>query len=235
MELFREILLNDSIHSVIKKKEDNNYVLDNYEVYISNSDIEDVVGFMQNKMSLDWEKISSFHRVRQTKYHTDILDENNIDNFIIKRKDSAYHLDSVELFVKKDKAEKAAYLLNKLIGWIGIRKYNDRHWADIDEDILNENNIKGIITQIPDGFEILVEANNEEQAIDIINMQKDWKILKTFESLETAMVAKRVLAKNEINSVIVNEKDSSFLIGELELYVEIDKKQIAETILKDFN
>lgn len=234
MELFRKILLNNNIHSVIKKKEDSKYVLDNYEVYINNNDIEEIVDFMQNKLFEEWKKVRSFHRVRQTKYHTDILNENNIDNFIIKRKDSAYHLESIEVFVNKANLEKATDLLNKLNGWISIRKYNDRHWSDIDEDILNENNIKGVIAQIHEGFEILVEANNEEQAIDIINTQKNWTVLKTYNNIENALVAKRVLAKNEINSVIVNEKDSSFLIGELELYVEIDKKQIAETILKDF-
>ena len=234
MELFREILLNKNIHSVIKKKKKDKYVLDNFEVYVDNDEIEKVVSFMQNKLLDQWGKLRSFYRVRQTKYHTDILDENKIDNFIVKRKDSAYHLESVEIFVKKDDLNKATDLLNRLNGWIGIRKYIDRHWADIDEDILNENNIKGVVAEIPEGFEILVEANNEEAAIDIINMQKDWTVLKTYNSIENAKVAKRVLAKNEISSVIVNEKDSSFLIGELELYVEIDKKQIAETILKDF-
>ncbi len=234
MELFREILLNNNIHSVIKKKEEDKYVLDNYEIYINNDEIDEVVGFMQNKLLDQWGMLRSFYRVRQTKFHTDILDENKIDNFIIKRKDSAYHLESVEVFVKKDDFEKAAKLLNKLNGWISIRKYTDRHWADIDEDILNEDNIKGVIAETSSGFEILVEANNEETAIDIINTQKDWTVLKTYNSIENAKVAKRVLAKNEINSVIVNEKDSSFLIGELELYIEIDKKKIAETILKDF-
>ncbi len=48
------------------------------------------------------------------------------------------------------------------------------------------------------------------------------------------MVAKRVLEKNNIVSVIINEKDSAFLIGNIELHVEIDKKDIAKNILKDF-
>jgi len=234
MNLFREILLKNNIHSVINKKEDDKYVLDNYELYINNTDVEELVGFMQNKMLADWGKVKSFHRVRQTKYNTDILDENNIDNFVVKRKDSAYHLESVEVYVNKADLGRAQDLLSKLNGWISIRKYSERHWADIDEDIMNENNIKGILAQIPEGFELFVEASKEERAIDIVNTQKDWVVLKTYNSLENAKVAKRILAKNEISSVVVNEKDSSFLIGELELFVEVDKRQIAETILKDF-
>ncbi|OQY05552.1 MAG: hypothetical protein B6I20_00930 [Bacteroidetes bacterium 4572_117] len=234
MTLFREILLKNDIHSVIKKKEDSKYILDNYEVYVSNGELEDLVGFLQNKLLDEWVVVKSLHRVRQTKYNTDILDENGIDNFILKRKDSAYHLENIEIYVNKNSLEKAAGILDKLNGWISVRVYNERHWADIDEDLLNENNIKGIIVQTSEGFHLNVEANNEEAAIDIINTQKEWVIFKTYSNIENAMVAKRVLARNEINSVIINEKDSSFLIGELELHVAIDKKQIAETILKDF-
>ncbi len=234
MELFRSLLLKNDTPAIIKKKEDSSFVLDNYEVYVSNSKIDEVVSFMQGKMLDNWEKIKTFHRVRQTKYNTDILDENNIENFIVKRKDSAYHLESVELFVNKTDAEKASNLLTELNGWISIRKYDNRQWADNDEDILNENNVKGIVVQSANGFEIMVEANLEEQAIDIINTQKEWLVLKNYNSIGNANMAKRVLAKNGIHSVIVNEKDSSFLIGDLELYVEIDKKQAAETILKDF-
>jgi len=234
MDLFRMLLKNNGIYSIIKKKENPEFILDNFEVYVNNDELNLFVDFMQNKMPDEWEKVQTLHRVRQTKYHTDILDENNIDNFIVKRKDSAYHLEKVEVFVGKDDVEKAAALLSRLNGWLSVRKYDDRHWANIDEDMLNEHNIKGIVREGQNGFELLVEANNEEQAIDIINTKKEWTVLKTYSSLENAMVAKRILGKNEINSVIVNEKDSSFLIGVLELFVEIDKKQSAELILKDF-
>ena len=234
MQLFQALLKAEGIYSIIKKNESTEFVLDNFEVYVNNNDLEQFVEFMQNKLTDEWGKVDTLHKVRQTKYHTDILDEHHIENIIVKRKDSAYHLEKVEVFVKKADVKKAAELLSRLNGWISIRKYDDRHWANIDEDILNEHNIKGIVRKEKDGFELLVEANYEEQAIDIINTKKDWTVLKTYNSLENALVAKRILAKNEINSVIVNEKDSSFLIGELELFVEVDKKQSAASILKGF-
>lgn len=234
MQLFQALLKAEGIYSIIKKNESTEFVLDNFEVYVNNNDLEQFVEFMQNKLTDEWGKVDTLHKVRQTKYHTDILDEHHIENIIVKRKDSAYHLEKVEVFVKKADVKKAAELLSRLNGWISIRKYDDRHWANIDEDILNEHNIKGIVRTKKDGFELLVEANYEEQAIDIINTKKDWTVLKTYNSLENALVAKRILAKNEINSVIVNEKDSSFLIGELELFVEVDKKQSAASILMGF-
>ncbi len=232
MELFRDILYKNDIHSILKKKEDSKFILDNFEVYVSNNAIEHVADFLQNKLNDEWKIVKSFHRVRQTKYNTDLLDEAGIDNFIIKRKDTAYHLQRVDVYVNKNDFEKAEKLLNELNGWIKIRDYSERHWADLDEDLLNENNIKGIILKSGNKYNLLVEANNEEKAIDLINTKKDWVVVKEFSSLENANFAEQVLLKNDINSVIVNEKDSLFLIGKLELYVEVDKKEQAEEILK---
>ncbi len=232
MELFRDILYKNDIHSILKKKEDSKFILDNFEVYVSNNEIEHVADFLQNKLNDEWKIVKSFHRVRQTKYNTDLLDEAGIDNFIIKRKDTTYHLQRVDVYVNKNDFEKAEKLLNELNGWIKIRDYSERHWADLDEDLLNENNIKGIILKSGNKYNLLVEANNEEKAIDLINTKKDWVVVKEFSSLENANFAEQVLLKNDINSVIVNEKDSLFLIGKLELYVEVDKKEQAEEILK---
>jgi hypothetical protein len=108
-------------------------------------------------------------------------------------------------------------------------------FAEMDEDILNNHSIKAIIRKnLNQKVDLLVEAHNEEKAIDIVNTSKEWVILKTYESIEDAQTAKRILAKNDIVSVVVNERDSLFLLGELELYVEIDNKNQAEAILKDF-
>ena len=233
MELFRDLLYKNGIHSILKKREDSKFVLDNYEVYINNSDIDKLADFLNNKINANWKIVKSLHRVRQTKYLTDLLDEAGIDNFIVKHKDSAYHLDRVDIYVNNKDYKRAEDLLNQLNGWIKIRDYSARHWADLDEDLLNENNIKGIISKENETYYLLVEANNEEQAIDIINTKKEWVIVKNFSSLENANFAVQVLQKNGINSVLVNEKDSLFLIGNLELYVEIDKKDQAEKILKE--
>jgi hypothetical protein len=184
---------------------------------------------------MDGRKLSHATVLVKTKYRTDILDEKELDNFIIKRKDSDYHLEKVEIYVKDADAEKASVLLDSLNGWISVSKYDEIHFAERDEDVLNEHNIKAIIKQAVDGKYLLyVEANNEERAIDEINTSKEWVILKTYVNVENAQTAKRILEKNDISAVIVNERDSSFLIGELELYVEIDNKTKAENILKDF-
>ena len=234
MRLFRKLIPKDEVHVVIKERKEDKFVLNNYELYVNNEDVELVLPYLTTEKLPDWEKIETCTSVTQTKYRTDILDENNIENFIIKRKDSEYHLDNVEIYVNKENKERASKLLTNLSGWISIRKYNDVSWAKVDEDILNAKNIKAIIVKNIEKFEIYVQANKEEEAVDIINTTKEWVLLKNYSNIENIMVAKRVLAKNDIDSVIINEKDSAFLIGNLELHVEIDKKDIAENILKDF-
>lgn len=235
MRTYRDLLSKSEIHAILKKKEDSKFILDNYELYINNEDLEKTIPLLKEENIDGWKKIVICDSVSQTKFRTDILDEKGIANFIIKRKDSDLHLEKVEIYVKDSDADIASKVLELLNGWISIRKYDEIHFAETDEDVLNENNIKAIIKHDKDNkFELFVEANNEEAAIDEINITKEWVLLKTFVNFENAQTAKRQLATNDIHAVIVNERDSSFLIGELELHVEIDNKTKAETILKDF-
>jgi tmRNA-binding protein len=235
MRLYRDVLSQKGIHAILKKKEDLKFILDNFELYVNNEDLEETVPFLKEESLDNWKKVEICDSVSQTKYRTDILDEKNIDNFIIKRKDSDYHLEKIEIYVKEADSENAISVLTSLNGWISINKYDDLHFAERDEDVLNEHNIKAIIKQDKNNeFELFVEAHNEEFAIDEVNKSKEWVILKTYINIENAQTAKRILEKNDIDAVIVNERDSSFLIGELELYVKIDKKAKAENILKDF-
>jgi hypothetical protein len=235
MKKYRDILNNSGINAFLKRKEDSKFVLENYELYVKNEDIEKTIPFLKEENILGWKKVEICESVSQTKYRTDILDEMSVENFIIKRKDSNFHLEKIEIYVKDNDEAKAKKLLIELNGWIAIRSYEEIRFAEIDEDILNENNIKAII-KVKGGklWELFVEAHNEEFAIDQINTNKEWVVLKTFVNIENALTSKRILKKNNINAVLVNEKDSSFLIGEIELYVELDKKSKAENILKDF-
>ena len=235
MRKYREILTQKGIHAILKKKEDSKFILDNFELYVSNEELEKTLPYLKEENLKGWINLLSCESVSQTKYRTDILDESGIDNFIIKHKDSNLHLEKIEIMVQEKDVAQAKSILSKLNGWISIRKYRDTRFAEMDEDILNENNIKSIIKKDNVGeVELFVEAHNEEKAIDTVNTLKEWVVLKNYVSIEDAQTAKRILAKNDISAVLVNERDSLFLIGELELYVEIDNKNLAENILKDF-
>jgi len=236
MKKHRDVLNQNSINAFLKKKEDSKFVLDNFELYVRNEDLDKAIPYLKEENLKGWSKIDTCESVSQTKYRTDLLDELAIENFIIKRKDSNFHLEKIEIFVKEKDKERAEDFISKLIGWIKIHQYDQIRFAELDEDILNVHSIKSIIKKNDSNtFDLLVEAHNEEFAIDCINTSKVWVVIKTFRNIQNAMTAKRVLKRNNINAVVVNEKDSSFLIGEIELHVEIDKKDKATILIKDLD
>ncbi len=228
------ILKNKGLNPILKRKKDAKFILDNFEIYVKNEELEEFIPFLQEENLSGWSKVRVCDSVSQTKFRTDLLDEQGIDNFVIKHKNSNYHIENIDIFVKTEEQDKAKQILNNLNAWISIRKYDEKQFAKQDEDVLNENNIKALIEKTADNqFEILVEAHNEEDAIDLINRTKEWVILKVFSSIENALRAKDILNTNDIHAVIVNERDSSFLLGEVELYVEIDNQSKADDLIKD--
>jgi len=66
-------------------------------------------------------------------------------------------------------------------------------------------------------------------------MNNDWVGVFTTPYEHKAEIAKAILNENEINSVIVNRKDSAYLFGELEVYVNGDDVLRAKLILERGN
>jgi len=59
-----------------------------------------------------------------------------------------------------------------------------------------------------------------------------WSRVGMFENMYQAMFNKKVLEENEIEAVILNEKDSTFLVGDIELYVKDELVDAANVILE---
>ena len=53
-------------------------------------------------------------------------------------------------------------------------------------------------------------------------VDKNWVKIYTTEVNYEAELLKGLLFENEIDAIIINKKDSSYLFGELELYVQAD-------------
>jgi hypothetical protein len=65
-------------------------------------------------------------------------------------------------------------------------------------------------------------------------MEKDWVIVKVFSKLYLAEIAVQVLADNNIEAVILNKQDSSYLsFGYIEVYVKSENVVKAKYYLKD--
>ncbi len=64
-------------------------------------------------------------------------------------------------------------------------------------------------------------------------MEENWIKIKSTHKLYIAELWKSNLADKNIWSVIINKKDSSYLIGEIELYVKSEDVTIASSILEN--
>jgi hypothetical protein len=65
-------------------------------------------------------------------------------------------------------------------------------------------------------------------------MEKDWFMVFQTEQLYLAEIAKQILYDSDIEVIVINKKDSTYLsFGELELYVHKNNLEIAIDLLKD--
>jgi hypothetical protein len=65
-------------------------------------------------------------------------------------------------------------------------------------------------------------------------MEKGWNIVYRTNKQYLADMVKTMLKDNNIESVIINKKDSVYLIGELEVYVREEDKEKADGLIKEF-
>ena len=64
---------------------------------------------------------------------------------------------------------------------------------------------------------------------------EDWVKLESFDRPHQAEIRKTILEQNNINAVVINAKDSLFLIGEYELYVRKEDEKMAHAIIEEFH
>ena len=64
-------------------------------------------------------------------------------------------------------------------------------------------------------------------------MQKDWQKIYSSQFEHKIEIVKAVLEDAGVQSVVMNKKDSFYLFGELELYVDPDSVMIAKRIINE--
>ena len=65
-------------------------------------------------------------------------------------------------------------------------------------------------------------------------MEKDWIIIYRTDDLYRAELAKQVIEGNGIDAVIMNQKDSSYLIfGEIEVLVKAEDEEKANKLINE--
>lgn len=233
IQLMQAILSENNIDSYIKQKEDNRYILDNYELYVANETVEQVVPFLTGEKLSGWKKLTSCSRVSQTKFRVDMLEEDHIDCIIIKKKDSEYHVEQIDIYVKNTDFESATTILDKLNGWIMIKTFDHAEEMEMQEDLLKRQGIRSLMDKQGGKFALYVEAHNEELAIEQINAHRQWTKLRVYNSDIEANFYRDMLEENDLNAIVINERDSSFLLGTVALYVDKTDITEAEKIIQE--
>jgi len=221
IEYFQNLLSNAGIETTLKVTKTEKYIKDNFELYISNENVAQVVPFLSGEKITDHKIILTTKKTRQAKYYSEILKFSGIESFVIKKKDSDYHLEEIRIYVPNESFDKAEKILTDLPGMITVKKSEDLLTMEFFEDKLAYEGIKAIWQKNDNNkYELKVAASEEEKAIEIINIKTEWAILDTFSDIIEASYFRDILEEAGVAAIILNEKDSSFLIGEIELYVE---------------
>jgi hypothetical protein len=63
-------------------------------------------------------------------------------------------------------------------------------------------------------------------------MEKNWVCIYSTNVMYSAEIAKDILIGNNIDAVIINKKDSNYMFGALEVYVERDDVIRGKLLLK---
>ncbi|GEM_PF-6920883 len=206
-----------------------------YEVFVKLEHKEKVVAALDEHS--EWTQIATYLRMRQAEMWGDILSRQHINYILISRRNDDYNIISVELCVENENVEKAQKIINceETEEWKLIYTFNDAETLIFNENILNDSRVQTLVTPKPDGkFEIRVTNLDERKAILLINEHREWEKLAAIENVSKAELLVEMLGENDIKAVTVSEKDSVFLWGEVELYVEKGKVEEAQEILDNF-
>ena len=66
-------------------------------------------------------------------------------------------------------------------------------------------------------------------------MEKDWVKIKTYTNAIQSEIVKQMLLENEVNAVVLNKQDSSYLFGKIELYVSVNDVEKANALIYELN
>ncbi len=230
---YQKFVESKGIETIYKEREDNRFVLKNYELYVKNEDVEKVKPYLDPENIDGWKTVSICNHVRQIRHRVVLLEEYDIETMVIKRKDADYKLHEVFMLVPEKDHAKAKEIVTTLPGWVRIAEYEKRHRAEIREELLANNGIPAIICQKTGNFQLFVPEKDKEAAQKLINLHKKWIKIRTYNSLIDAQADQAKLAENNIDASIVTLKDSMFLIGGYELFVDEDEAQKAIKILSE--
>ncbi len=234
IENLQNFLTNKGIETILKERDSDNYILENYELYIENEKTQDVVPYLTGEKLDGWSLVDTCSRTRQTRYRVELLETHKIETIVIKKRDSNFHTEEINIYVKSDFLAKAKEILEKLTDWTVVKTFNKFEVAELKEDILGKKGIRGIIKPNGNQFDLFVKTAKKEEAEDVLKATKEWIEIRRYANFTEAENALLNLEQNGVESSILTIQDSMFMIGGFALYIDKIKVTEAIDILTEF-
>ncbi len=235
----KEIVEAAGIPTITISKSESPSLLTNYELYIDKENEEKAEKILSNIEG--WTKVESYEKGNQTAILTNLLTKNDIRTIIIKCRNTDEHIEEIQLYTPEDKAIRAKEIISTLNGWTKITILDKYHQVELHENIFEKNDILLYVNKIKEfesldsDFELFVQHADIERANELVGELKVWKKIDSFSNMYLAELRQGLLEENNIETVIVKKKDSSFLLGIIEIFVEMDNADKALELIKNYN
>ena len=169
-----ELLNEHNIESLITKKRNSDFHLEDISIYVKEDDFNKSNSIITKLEG--WVKIRTFKKIENIELKEDIFATKGVRGIIISDNNE------FGLFVKNEQKENAENIAKATKEWAEIRRFNTHIEAENTLYILTENNIEGSILTIKDsmfligGYSVYIEKRKIQEAIEILTEAEGGKI-----------------------------------------------------------
>ncbi|MCK5535765.1 MAG: hypothetical protein KAI79_03010 [Bacteroidales bacterium] len=235
LEVLDEIFQQSEIETMLTTDFDSMLNASIFELYVRVDKAQDIQSWL--KSPKNWNLLTKCNHTKFLAYYYDILEKYKIEAIITSSINEISLETDYLLYVQPEKYDFARNLLAELRGWTVIHSPKNKDDAEKWVDFLEENNIPTIFEQESEykNYYLYTQLEFENEATQLVNDNRDWMLAISFSDFHKAMLAKNILSQQNIDAIIMTKRDSAFLLGDIELYIEKEKLSEAKQILIEIN
>ena len=189
----------------------------------------------------DWVKLNSFDSLYKAELRKKILKDNEINAIIIPKKDSAFLLGEIEIYVESVNLDSARRLIDEFLGWTKINSFNLAKPVHLLDKIIEKSGIetmfleKSEVFHLIDNFELYVRNHDAPKAKEVITRLDGWQVVEVMDYQKQACHRVKLLQDNDIDTIIVKQRDSAMHVEAIKIYAGSNNFERAAKLLKELS